>query len=404
MSDKLSEAMLLKGALDRALEELQLKNPTPFNDICKQLALMDKETLDEFPEGKSGSKYWVTDPLAPRDIFIEGVMERGDVASYNAPSKSKKSFEAAYLGLCLAGGIPWHGINIPKKRKVGYVNFELREDQFRDRVRRILALTVFDIRDMDNFISFNLKGRMTDTESLIIHFKNIITTHKFDILIIDPFYKFLNSKDRKNLDENSSSDMEYIICRLNSLTTLNCSILWTDHYTKSNRASLKAMDRMAGSGVKTREPDCVMSLTEVKVKEEEETDSNPEVFRLEFTTRGFRTPDPITLEWDYPLYRVCEEHSNAKLAGEGGRPSVKVPYDKLVALFNALRNGANFVPIEELGIGRSTLFNIIAVAKTTNSNTYNFKIEKKNLTGKAPYTSSPKTEIERGIESTLEGL
>jgi len=410
MPDKLSEAMLLRGALDKSIEELQQKNPAPFDDLCKQLAVMDKDGQAEFPEFKKGKNYWIDETLQKRDVFMEGLMERGDVVSYNAPSKARKTFDGGIcLSLCLAGGIPWHGIQIPKKLRVGYINFELRERNFRSRVRKVvksLEKEGFDVNDMDNLMAFHLKGIMIDTESAMIYFRKIIQEHKIDILMIDPFYKFLNSRDRKGLDENSTGDMEYIITRLNALTTCatqGCTIYWLDHYTKSNRSNLKAMDRMAGSGVKAREPDCIMSMTELKSdSDEEEVDSCPDNFRLEFTLRDFAPRPPIGLTWDFPMYRVNDSLNDQKLAGEAGRPKVKLSYDKLVERFNALRDGSTTVPIEETGIGRATLYGIIADAKKSDSNTYDFKIIKRNLIGKAPYKSSPKTEQEKNIEFKLE--
>lgn len=413
MSDKLSEALLLRGALDRAVEEMAKGNPGPYEDICRQLAIMDKQTAMEAPPMMFGRDY-IMAPIKPKDVYIEGILERQDVASINAPSKSRKTWLVILVLLCTSGGVPFLGMAVPKKRKVSFYNFELREEEFRWRLQAVAKhLPGYNLDDMSNIFIRNFKGISTNTEGIVMQARNDINEFDLDMLILDPFYKMLNSQDRRGLDENSAGDMEFIINKLNALTKANtkgCTIAWVHHYSKGNKNNQKSQDRPAGSGVLSREPDTIITLSELEKEGEEDSDIQM-YYRLEFTLRNFPPKDRLPVRWDPHMLSYVEDLSmvNAKLKQEGGRP-VKHTYTKLVNMWTQLNDGSNKVNIavlkEEFNISLSTIRNILADCRTEPDkypNPHKFVVKQDNgvtfLQGKVPYIAPEKTD-----HFNLEGL
>jgi RecA-family ATPase len=401
--EKLDLARMWQGAAVKAALDLEKNDEQSFNELIKTVAAIKKEEDCLWPEDVSFAE--LCNPQNDRDEIIKGLFEKGDVLSLSAPSKARKTYTLINFSLCLLTGTPWMDLEVPKKRKVMYINFELKKESFVRRMHNIInsEFTDFDKELLKNFTVISLRGLGLSVETIVRNVRNKIFEDDYDIVIFDPLYKMLISDVKKSIDENSTSDMEYLISLLNTLCKEGPAVMWDSHYTKSQGGSYRAMDRMAGSGVQAREPDCIMTMSEIEEKEGEDPDITPINYKLEFTIRDFAPKDPIGLRWEYPVYRTDISLAGAKIKGSSGR-KCKASYSDYTGCFLNNKDNENKVPLQvvmdELGIGMTALKSHIFEYKKSKSNPYNFYIKGKFLYGKMPYfpqensTATPEIEFD----------
>ena len=81
-------------------------------------------------------------------------------------------------------------------------------------------------------------------------------------VIIDPIYKVITG------DENSADQMAHFCNQFDKICTdLGCSTIYCHHYSKGMQGGKKSMDRASGSGVFARDPDAILSLTQLEITE-----------------------------------------------------------------------------------------------------------------------------------------
>ena len=77
-----------------------------------------------------------TDHILTRSLpstpdLVEGLIKQGSITSFIGKSKTYKSWHLVRLGLCLANGVPWLGMNT-KAGKVLFLNPELIRQEYSD--------------------------------------------------------------------------------------------------------------------------------------------------------------------------------------------------------------------------------------------------------------------------------
>lgn len=246
-------------------------------------------------------------PPMVTEAVVSGVLRKRHKMILAGPSKAGKSFLAINLGLSLATGQEF--LSFPcRLSRVLFVNFEIDAGSFFYRVKAVAGAMGID-PDLEGFSILNLRGRCLSVEDLVDGL--VVAGKGFDVIILDPLYKLLRSKNIREMNENGCATMSAVLDELDrGAESLGAALVIVDHYSKGLQGGKAAIDRVAGSGAKGRDADAVLTLSELE---------KAGAYRIEFTLREFASPDPIDVCWDYPLHRRDEGLKDLSVRGAGGR-------------------------------------------------------------------------------------
>ena len=241
--------------------------------------------------------------------------------TFGGGSKSFKTWMLLELSLCVAVGSPWLGFNT-SKGPVLYLNFELPTFAIAHRLHEITAAMKIPIPE--NLCLWNLRGYGADASAILPVVAREAKTSSFSLLILDPLYKLLGSRD-----ENASRDMADLMNQIEHLALeINSAVAFGSHFAKGNASLKESIDRISGSGVFARDPDSILTLTQ-----HEESNA----FTIEMTLRNFPQQDPFVVRRSHPLMIVDGKLDPANLKKpphKGGRPKEHQPNDVLNYLEN----------------------------------------------------------------------
>lgn len=242
--------------------------------------------------------------LAPE--LIEGILRQGHKFRLTGPSKAGKSFALIQLCIAIASGTEWMGHKC-KKGKVLYLNFELDRiscfHRFSD-VYDALGITP----DKDNeVVIWNLRGRTVPLDQLGKKLIRRAANQKFSAIVMDPIYKIITG------DENSASEMAKFCNYMDTIATeLKVAIIDCHHHSKGAQGHKNSMDRSSGSGVFARDPDAIVDMIQIDPSDcGKSLEEGQSAWRLSYTLREFRTPNPREVIFDYPVHRITHELSDA---------------------------------------------------------------------------------------------
>jgi hypothetical protein len=274
------------------------------------------ESYDELPEQE------------PEQI-IKGILHVGEKFGITAGSKRFKTWFLLYLAYCVANGLPFLGRQT-QKSKVAIFDLELSKNSLRRRLARIRE-ALGAKGDFTNIRICALRGKARKfchaLKSSDQPLQKLILAEKVELVIIDPVYKFLLGRD-----ENSNGIVADILEDLTEFCDASrVALAYVHHHSKGNQANKDARDRGAGAGAWSRDPDCLLDLTE----HEEWTNDN-KVFSAEFTHRDFPPIENFVVRWEFPLVVLDEsglDPHELKQPAKGGRP----PSDAKTQILTALR-------------------------------------------------------------------
>lgn len=253
----------------------------------------DAGALKPFPPIRKGSEIASSTYSLPPEL-VEGILHRGSKMVIGGGSKTNKTWTLIDLALSLSCGAPWLGLKT-RKARVLYLNFEVRDEFFHDRIRWVA--TAKGLEPPDDLLAWTLRGFVDSHETFITR----ITEHLQEqgvqdlaAIIVDPIYKLLGGGD-----ENSARDMNQMLNSLERLAQVfNAAVIFAAHFSKGNQAGKESMDRISGSGVFARDPDAILTIT----KHQEEG-----AFVVESTLRYCKSISPFAVRWDAPLMQPAPE-------------------------------------------------------------------------------------------------
>ncbi len=238
-------------------------------------------------------------PLAP--VLIDGVLRQGHKLLIGGPSKAGKSFWLINLALSLSSGKPFFNFAV-KPSSVLYVNFEIDRPSFADRVKK--TAKALNINNFANLDVWNLRGKSAGIEELAPQIIRNIKSRNYGAVILDPTYKFMG-----NRDENNAGDITELMNYLDQIAVqTGCSIIIASHFSKGKQGDKNQTDRISGSGVFGRDPDAIVTLSEVK--------DEPNGYKMEGTLREFKPFDPVGVRFEYPIHVVDDELGQAEVDGQ----------------------------------------------------------------------------------------
>ena len=295
-------------------------------------------------------------PLSPP--LINGILREGHKMLLAGPSKAGKSFALIQLCIAIAEGAKWFGFQC-SQGKVLYVNLEVDPNSCINRINDVYHAMNQPMDATDNLEIWNLRGESLPMNVLAPKLIRRSEKKRYKAIVIDPIYKVITG------DENSAEQMAKFCSNFDRLAKeLKCAVIYCHHHSKGSQAQKRSMDRASGSGVFARDPDALLDLIQLDVKDEamEDQDDGVTAWRLEGTLREFKSFRPINLWFKYPIHEVDTSGILAMAALDN--PQEKGNYnsakkrqaakaskkDKLVEAFNALAgfSGNDNISLEDV--------------------------------------------------------
>ena len=267
------------------------------------VALGIKPKTDEWPPIKRYDEL-MEEKLPEPEILIAGILHQGGKLLLGGGSKSFKSWALIDLALSIQVGGLWWGQQC-KRAKVLFINFEIQEWSFRNRLADVVKAKNLSADQVADFDVWTLRGYAADLTTIRPIIEKQIEGKGYQAIILDPNYMLMGDRD-----ENSAGDMASLMNEFEVLAVRhNLSVILSHHFGKGNKSGSESIDRFSGSGVFARNPDSLVVLT---AHEEDERS-----FTCEVTLRNFPPLDSFVVQWHYPLFltNYCLNPDNLKRAG-----------------------------------------------------------------------------------------
>lgn len=256
-----------------------------------------EEAADDLPPFTDLEEVFSNPPeLAPE--LIHGVLRQGHKMLFVGPSKAGKSFALIELAIAIAEGGTWLDFQC-SQGKVLYINLEIDSASCIHRFIDVYNALGMPPENLQNIEIWNLRGAAIPMDKLAPKIICRAKKYGFKAIIIDPIYKVIMG------DENAAGDMAKFCNQFDLLCRdLGCSTIYCHHHSKGPQGQKKAMDRASGSGVFARDPDAVLDVTPLSVKEET---GQLNAFKVSGILREFPPFKEFCIVYHYPIHTV--DHS-----------------------------------------------------------------------------------------------
>lgn len=249
---------------------------------------IEQQQESPLPEIVCASDFIERDIQKPPQV-IHGILYQGAKMVVGGASKSMKTWNLLGLALAISAGKPWLSFPTTPGR-VLFVNFELFDFDWQDRIKAA-SLNRNDI-NLDNLDLLNLRGFAASFEILLPQLLAQLKNKKYILIIFDPTYKLY----AEGTDENSAKDIAMLLNAFERFCVkTGAALAYAAHFSKGNQSSKNSTDRMSGSGVFSRDPDAIITLTDLQ---EEKT------FRVDITLRSFAPVEGFAVRWKYPAFEI----------------------------------------------------------------------------------------------------
>ena len=296
--------------MNKLLDTLELRDPPETNtggpaDIPPLPAIEDCATL-------------IATVLERPKELIEGIAHQGTKMVLGGGSKTFKTWSLIDIAVSIATGTPWWNFNTLPGR-VLYINFEIPTVFFQERLKMILhakKLTLPPCR-LDHW---GLRGRAVSVDELLPQFISRTKGANYSTIVIDPTYKLMG-----NREENAAGDIASLLNAFERIAVeTEALVVFGAHFSKGNQSAKESIDRISGSGVFTRDPDTILTLTKHEVDG---------AFVVEPILRNLPPVEPFCVRWEYPLFNRVDLDAT-KLKKAVGRSPSHDPADLLEILGN----------------------------------------------------------------------
>ncbi len=225
-------------------------------------------------------------PEAPPQI-IKGLLYEGAKMMISGPSKARKTWGLCHLAVCVAEGLPWMGL-ATNASAVLYLNYEMQEF---DMARRIRAICEANGRGMPpDLYLWHLRGHSANLHLIHKRLVEFTIDRAVRLIVVDPIYKVLDG-----LSENNAEQIGELLGKLDAVALeTGAGIVFSHHFAKGSASSKESIDRASGTGVWARDPDALMTLTQLRA---------PECMGVETNLRNFPPLAPFAVRWEFPIWK-----------------------------------------------------------------------------------------------------
>jgi hypothetical protein len=283
--------------------------------------------------------------LPPIVEIVRGIVAEFSKLSIVSSAKCFKTWLTIYVTVCIAHGLPFLDRKTTRRR-VLYVNLELRPETFTRRLQEIAqALDV--TLDRQWFSHLSLRGKLAGLNLHEIITRIITVARKLQaaVIVIDPLFK-LNTEG----EENSSRDQTIFCNELDRLTTEgHCTAIFNDHSGKGNQSEKDPLDVIRGSSAKGGDLDAAMVLRRHNVEN---------CFRVDLVHRELPPVAPFCIGWNYPLMALRPDLSAENMKKPAaGRKRAHDPRVLLAAIRSRIPENAISISAwaKVIGVSRQTL-------------------------------------------------
>ena len=197
---------------------------------------------------------WLECEPPPLDYVLEQVFERDSRVLLVGSSKTRKSFLALQLAVCVATGIKFVSFNVPKPRRVLLVNLE-NSDGWQHRRFRGMCATLGVTKEMlgDRLSILNGRNRCLTLEKI----EEAAIRFSAEVIILDPLYKLDGGAD-----ESDMAERKRLVAELERMSARSGAALVVVHHDpKGSPGDRNVRDRGAGSAVINRDVDATLAMT-----------------------------------------------------------------------------------------------------------------------------------------------
>ena len=282
-------------------------------------------------------------PLKPE--LIEGILRQGHKMLLVSSSKAGKTFALIELAIAIAEGRRWLGFRC-RQGRVLYLNMELDEASFDDRVIRVYKALDIEQKNLSNIDIVHLRGQIEKLDKLVPQINRTLKGHDYAAVILDPTYKLGIG------DENAADSVTMFCNASDKIANTGASVIYAHHHSKGAQGAKASMDRASGSGVFARDADALLDMIELRIPAERKEEAQAiygekcTAWRLDATLREFQRIEPVNLFFSYPLHeidasRILEEANleENERSMENGR--------ELGSLANKVKRAANVNDLAE---------------------------------------------------------
>jgi AAA domain len=237
-----------------------------------------------------------------RPVVIDGILRRGEIANVIASPKVGKSFLAGNLAWCVADGRQWLTHTVTQGR-VLVIDNELHAATLANRLDRIARDMQIDATDCDAIDVICLRGQNIDIHHLEMRLAEI-PPGTYSLAIVDALYRTLP----QGTSENDNAAMMAIYNKLDHYANLwDSAIVVVHHSSKGSQGDKSLTDVGSGAGAISRAAD-----THIAIRPHEQ----PELCVLEAVTRSFKSPEPVSIRFDWPLWSAVTTAAEVKRVGQ----------------------------------------------------------------------------------------
>ena len=246
----------------------------------------------------------IWDDLPPvKPELIEGILRQGHKMLLVSSSKAGKTFALVELAIAIAEGRRWLGFRC-KQGPVLYLNMELDEASFDDRMKKVYEKMELTKTNRKNIDIVHLRGKVELLEKLIPQITRTMKAREYAAVILDPTYKLGIG------DENAAEAVIKFTNAIDRIANAGASVIYAHHHSKGAQGAKASMDRASGSGVFARDADALLDMIELRIPKERMDEVKAEygervtAWRLEATLREFPRIEPVNLFFSYPLHEI----------------------------------------------------------------------------------------------------
>lgn len=328
--------------------------PTDFNDLHR-LAGVGEVKRQLLAGAKMGGDWemlvedicdTMTEVIPDPTEIVAGLAAEGSKVVVGGGSKTYKTWWMIDMALSVAAGGKFLGRQC-LRRRVLYVNFELRQTGFKRRLQTVCHAKGIH-PDYKQFHHISLRGLIARVPPNVIVDKIVAITKRLqcELVVVDPLYK-LNTQGK---DENSSGDMGVLLNELDRVTTeANVTLFFADHFGKGNQSEKDPLDTIRGSSTKGGDVDAAIILRPHKEKGS---------YSVDVVHRELAPIEPFVVTWQYPLFHSDDQLDAADMKKpRGGRPKLVEPVTVLYAFEGTSPDAGTSISevSRKIGMARSTL-------------------------------------------------
>ncbi len=251
-----------------------------------------------------------------RPVVVDGVLRRGETANIIASPKVGKSFLAGNLAWCIADGRPWLSHDVVQGR-VLIIDNELHPETLASRLDRIAREMQIEAAETDAIDVICLRGQNIDIHALEMRLA-AIEPGTYTLAIVDALYRTLPV----GTSENDNAAMMGIYNRLDHYAaTWDAAIAVVHHSSKGAQGDKSITDVGSGAGAISRAAD-----THIVIRQHED----PELCVLDCVTRSFKSPEPVSIRFDWPIWEAVTTKAEVKRTGRT-KPEEQAKEDQAAA-------------------------------------------------------------------------